>query len=170
MNKLFFFLFACIGCLSAIQVEYSMNMQEIEVIYAPPTAKEFVDLRVAAGMPRRTISSAEKGIPNSLFWITLRKHGKLIGMGRVVGDGGSVVLISDIAVDLGQQVERCASFIFDQIQEFILAEIPDDAFVCHFADREIASLCQAKGFVSSKEKWPGMYWPCPDRIKIKTQK
>ena len=170
MNKLFFLLFLCISCLSVMEVDCSMNMQEIEVIYAPPTAQEFVDLRAAAGMPGRTVSSAEKGNPNSLFWITLRKHGKLIGMGRVVGDGGSVVLISDIAVDLGEQVEGCASFIFDRIQEFILEEIPDDAFVCHFADTDMASLCQVKGFVSSQEKWPGMFWPCLDRMQIKARK
>src|SRR3990167_7977240 len=100
MNKLFVSLFACVSCLSTIKVHCSMNMQGIEILYAPPTAKEFVDLRAAAGMRERKVSSAEKGISNSLFWVTLRSHGKLIGMGRVVGDGGTVVQITDIEIDL----------------------------------------------------------------------
>ena len=103
-------------------------MQEIEVIYASPTAKEFVDLRAAAGMRERKVSSAEKGIPHSVFWITLRNQGKLIGMGRIVGDGSTVVQITDIAVDPEHQGKGYGSFIFDRIREFILAEIPDDAF------------------------------------------
>ena len=145
-------------------------MEGIEVLYTPPTAKEFVDLRAAAGMRERKISSAEKGILNSLFWITLRNNGKLIGMGRVVGDGGTVVQITDIAVDPEQQGKGYGSFIFNRIQEFILSEIPDDAFVCLFAEKEIASFYQDKGFEFSQEKWPGMYWPCLDRVKIKAQK
>lgn len=76
----------------------SLAMQEIEVRYEPPHAEEFVALRAATGMRARTVASAEKGIPHSLFWITLRSQGKLIGMGRVVGDGGTVVQITDIAV------------------------------------------------------------------------
>ena len=145
-------------------------MQGIEIFYAPPTAKEFVDLRAAAGMRERKVSSAEKGIPNSLFWITLRSHGKLIGMGRVIGDGGTVVQITDIAIAPDEQGKGYGSFIFDQIQEFILAEIPDDAFVCLFAEKEAAPFYQAKGFEFSQEKWPGMYWPCLDRVNIKAQK
>jgi N-acetylglutamate synthase-like GNAT family acetyltransferase len=168
MKKLFF-LFVCILCLSQIGVGCSMNMQGIEVLYEPPTAKEFVNLRAAVGMRERKISSAEKGIPNSVFWIILRHQGNLIGMGRVVGDGGTVVQITDIAVDPEYQRKGYGSFIFDRIQEFILAEIPDDAFVCLFAEKEMAPFYKNRGFEFSQEKWPGMYWPCLDRIKINAQ-
>lgn len=168
--KQLFFLFISILSVSPIKILYAVNMQEIEVLYEPPTAKEYVDLRSAAGMRERKIGSAEKGISNSVFWITLRNQGKLIGMGRIVGDGGTVVQITDIAVDPEQQGKGYGSFIFDQIQKFILAEIPDDAFVCLFAEREIAFFYQDKGFEFSQDKWPGMYWPCLDRVKINAQK
>lgn len=169
MMKLFF-LFASILCLSPIKIRCSLNMQEIEVLYEPPTAKEYVNLRAAAGMRERTISSAERGIPNSVFWIILRNQGKLIGMGRVVGDGSTIVQITDIAVNPQEQGQGYGSFIFDQIQKFILAEIPDDAFVCLFAEKEVALFYQDRGFEFSQEKWPGMYWPCLDRVNIKAQK
>jgi len=168
MKKLFFLLISILWVLP-IKILYAMNMQEIEVLYEPPTAKEYVDLRAAAGMRERTIGSAEKGISNSVFWITLRNQGKLIGMGRLVGDGGTVVQITDIAVDPEQQEKGYGSFIFDQIQEFIIAEIPDDAFVCLFAEKEIAFFYQDRGFEFSQDKWPGMYWPCLDRVKINAQ-
>jgi GNAT superfamily N-acetyltransferase len=162
MKQWFLVLFGCIFCSFPL---CSMNIQEVEVVYAPPAAEEFVALRAAAGMRARSVASAEKGIPNSLFWVTLRSHGKLIGMGRVVGDGGTVVQITDIAVDPEQQGKGYGTFIFDRIREFILAEIPDDAFVCLFAEHKIAPFYQARGFEFSQEKWPGMYWPCLDRKK-----
>jgi len=166
---LYFLLFASISYLSAINIQCSVNMHGIEILYAPPTAEEFVALRAVAGMKERKVTSAEKGIPNSLFWITLRSRGKLIGMGRVVGDGGTVVQITDIAVDPEERGKGYGSYIFDQLREFILAEIPDDAFVCLFAEREVAPFYQERGFEFSQEKWPGMYWPCLERVKIKIQ-
>ena len=148
---------------------YLFPIQSIEVLYAPPTAEEFVALRAAAGMKERKITSAEKGIPNSLFWITLRESGTLVGMGRVVGDGGTVVQITDIAVHPKYQRQGYGTFLFEQIQKFILEEIPDDAFVCLFAEKEIATFYQARGFQLSQEKWPGLFWPCLERAKMKSQ-
>jgi N-acetylglutamate synthase-like GNAT family acetyltransferase len=145
-------------------------MQEIEVLYVPPTAEEFVALRAVAGMKERKITSAERGIPNSIFWITLRQEGILIGMGRVVSDGGTIAQITDIAVHPDYQGKGYGALILDRIKEFIIAEIPDDAFVCLFSEKEIAPFYQSRGFQFSQEKQPGMFWPCLDRIKIKNQK
>lgn len=156
-------------CLSVMKAYGSHHMQDIEILHEPPMAQEFVDLRAAAGMKERSVASAEKAIFNSLFWVTLQQE-KLIGMGRLVGDGGSVVQITDIAIDPEWQRKGYGSFIFDRIQKFILEEVPDDAFVCLFAEKEVTSFYQTKGFELSHEKWPGMYWPCLDRIKIKNQK
>lgn len=167
MKRLFFLLtsFFFSGVIWCADVD----MQEFEVMNIPPTAEEYVSLRARAGMKAREIDSARKGIPNSLFWIVLRHQGKLIGMGRAVGDGGTVVQITDIAVDPEYQGKGWGSFIFERLQEYILREIPDDAFVCLFAEKEIAPFYQKKGFEYSEEKWPGMYWPCLERVKIKAE-
>jgi GNAT superfamily N-acetyltransferase len=167
MKGLLLSLFVFMLNLLPLKTMCSISTQEIEILYAPPTAEEFVALRVAAGMRERKVASAEKGISNSLFWITLRCQGKLIGMGRVIGDGGTVAQITDIAVDPEHQRKGYGTFIFDRIQEFILAEIPDDAFICLFAEKEIAPFYEARGFQFSQEKWPGMFWPCLERIKLK---
>lgn len=142
-------------------------MQGIEILNTPPSAEEFISLRAAAGLPERKISSAEKGLANSLFWITLRKDRKLIAMGRVVGDGGTVAQVTDIAVHPEHRNKGYGTLIFDQIQKFILIHIPDDAFVCLFAQEEMKDLYHSKGFTFSEGKWPGMYWPCLERTKAK---
>ncbi len=90
-------------------------------------------------------------------------------MGRVVGDGGTIVQITDVVVDPEYQRNGYGKIILNSIQKYILAEIPDDAFVCLFAEKEIAHFYQHRGFELSQEKWPGMYWPCAERVKIKLQ-
>ncbi len=53
-----------------------------------PTVEEFRQLRIACGLSPRAVEAATKGLPNSLFATAIRDQGKLIAMGRVVGDGG----------------------------------------------------------------------------------
>ena len=45
---------------------------------------------INAGMSPKTREAAEKGLPNALFTVTLYDKERLIGMGRVIGDGGTV--------------------------------------------------------------------------------
>jgi ribosomal protein S18 acetylase RimI-like enzyme len=158
-----------LGVISSLfGVEKPLSMQDIEVLYEAPTAEEFVHLRKTTGMRERRVSSAEKAIKHALFWVTLRSHGQLIGMGRVVGDGGSFVAISDLAVHPDHQKKGLGRFMLETIQEYILQEVPDDAFVCLFANNQaVTAFYEQKGFKLSDETLPGMYWPNAERAKQK---
>lgn len=63
-----------------------------------PSSGEYMALRVAAGMSSRTREAADRGLPNSLFSVCVRNGNELIGMGRIVGDGGCNYEIVDIVV------------------------------------------------------------------------
>lgn len=83
MKQLYLWIFlGIVSCLCG--VEKPLSMQGIEVLNEAPMAEEFVHLRTAAGMRGRKISSVEKAIEHTLFWVILRNHGQLIAMGRVV--------------------------------------------------------------------------------------
>lgn len=60
----------------------------LRVDYAIPAVEEYRALRKEAGLSQITEEAAAKGLPNSLFTVTLRLGQELIGMGRVSGDGG----------------------------------------------------------------------------------
>ena len=64
-----------------------------------PSAEEFCDMRVRAGLSAKSIEAAKMGLPNSLYGISAREYGRLIAMGRVVGDGGCNFEVVDVAVD-----------------------------------------------------------------------
>ena len=141
-----------------VWLQVGLMAQDIDILYTAPTAEEFVHLRAVTGLPPRSVAGAQKGLKNSLFWVTLRHHGNLIGMGRAVGDGGTVVQITDIAVHPNYQRKGFGKLIFHKIQEYISKEVPDEAFVCLFAEKQAVPFYESEGFKLLGEKWPGMYW------------
>ena len=76
-----------------------------------PTVEDYCHLRVATGLSPKTPAAARIGLAATLFAVQIRFDGKVIGMGRLVGDGGCHCQICDIAVlpqhqgkGLGQQM------------------------------------------------------------------
>lgn len=69
----------------------------VKVTYDIPTCEDYCALRINAGMSPKTREAAEKGLPNALFTVTLYDKDRLIGMGRVIGDGGTVFQINYIS-------------------------------------------------------------------------
>jgi GNAT superfamily N-acetyltransferase len=63
-----------------------------------PTVQEFCDLRVRVGLSAKTAEAAAAGLPNTLYAVVLEHEGVAIGMGRVIGDGGTAFQVTDIAL------------------------------------------------------------------------
>lgn len=65
-----------------------------------PTVDEFQSLRAAADMAARSREAAARGLPNSLYAVVVvhEPSRETVGMGRVVGDDGTVFQLSDMAV------------------------------------------------------------------------
>ena len=64
---------------------------------AVPTVGEYCALRILTGLSAMDPDAAVDALPRSLHAVTLRHDGRLVGMGRVVGDGLHVQVV-DIAV------------------------------------------------------------------------
>lgn len=102
----------------------------------PPSVDTFIELRDAAGMPPRSRGGVERGLPNSLFAVTVVRDStdEPVGMGRVVGDGGTVYQISDIAVHPDHQGRSIGTAIMTVIDDWITETAPPNAYVNLFAD------------------------------------
>lgn len=75
----------------------------IQLIYEAPAAQDYVSLRLRSGMGKKDFNRSEIALKNSLFTVSLYDKEKLIGFGRVVGDGGITYVVSDIMVDEAYQ-------------------------------------------------------------------
>ena len=60
-----------------------------------PNTETFLGLRAGAGMRPRSQEGATKGLGQELFSVLLRLEDSddIVGMGRVIGDGGTIFVI-----------------------------------------------------------------------------
>lgn len=101
-----------------------------------PTPDEFLELRDAAEMASRSREAVERGLPNSVYGVTVvhEPTGETVGMGRIVGDDGSVYHICDMAVHPDHQGRGLGTRIMDSIMNYVEETAPPNAYVNLMAD------------------------------------
>ena len=87
-------------------------------------------------MRPRTTSGATKGLGSELFSVLLRHDDsdEIVGMGRVVGDGGTVFHICDMAVDQNWQGNGGGTMIMDSLMGYITREASNKSYINLMAD------------------------------------
>lgn len=151
------FLIQYIGKIKLICVEGDLNMvNEVTVRVETPTPEQHQALRVKAGMPRRSDRSTVKGLQNTLFGICLYLDDKIVGMGRVVGDGGMVFHLVDIVVDPECQGLGLGKLLMEHLMEWILQEADETAIISLIADIPADGLYRQFGFDYSRPESVGM--------------
>ena len=84
-------------------------MTEYHLIERRPSVAEYRDLRRLSGLSEKSVDAAERGLPGTLFSVVIEAEGTAIGMGRVIGDGGTAYQLVDIAVLPTHQARASAS-------------------------------------------------------------
>lgn len=75
-----------------------MEKVQFELIDNILTAEDFVRLKVATGFMDRPLEQAGRAIKNGLFNVSAVSEGKIVGMGRLVGDGAMYWYLQEIIV------------------------------------------------------------------------
>lgn len=130
--------------------------QTYSVIHATPPVETYRHLRIAAGLSAKTVEAAERGLPNTLFSVQIICDGVPIGMGRVIGDGGSFYQVVDIAVLPAHQGRGLGKRIMAEISDYIAREVPESAYVSLIADGEAYRLYEQFGFSLTAPASQGM--------------
>jgi ribosomal protein S18 acetylase RimI-like enzyme len=116
------------------------------VLHEIPTVETYRGLREAAGLSAKTVEAAERGLPNTLFAVQVLSNGNPIGMGRIIGDGGTFFQVVDIAVAPEHQGRGIGKVIMTEIAGFIAREVPESGYVSLLADGQAYRLYQQFGF------------------------
>lgn len=111
-----------------------------------PAVGDYLRLRVAAGLSPKTPEGASIGLPNSWFGVTVLFEGRAIGMGRVIGDGGTAFQIVDIAVEPAHQGKGLGKRIMSALMERLNNAAPAGAYISLIADGEAQHLYAKFGF------------------------
>jgi ribosomal protein S18 acetylase RimI-like enzyme len=121
-----------------------------------PEAEDYLRLRAAAGLTPKTPEGAAAGLPNTVFAVVVRRDGEVVGMGRVIGDGGLFFQIVDIAVLPEHQGQGLGKAIVKALVEHLRATAPKGAYVSLIADGEAHRLYSQYGFELTAPRSVGM--------------
>ena len=128
------------------------------IVRGTPTANAYRALRLAAGLSDKSPAAAERGLAASLFAVQLIADRALIGMGRVIGDGGCFFQVVDIAVEPGHQGRGLGKTIMREIMAWLSQNAPPTSYVSLIADGPAKDLYTQFGFVPTAPASIGMAW------------
>ncbi|RVD86535.1 uncharacterized protein DFL_004805 [Arthrobotrys flagrans] len=133
-------------------------MEDFEILHETPSPEDYFRLRQISGLTPKTREAIARGLPNTLFGVVVRHKddGKVVGMGRVVGDGGLFVQIVDIAVEPAYQGRGIGKAIMQTIMDWVKKELFASAYVSLIADGEAYRLYEQYGFEMTAPRSVGM--------------
>lgn len=115
---------------------------------------DYLRLRDAAGLSPKTVEQAAAALPGgwTACQVVEEQHGKTVGMGRLLGDGGWYFHVIDMAVLPEHQRRGLGDVILGALLAQIRTNVPPGAYVNLLADPPGRKLYQRHGF---KETAPG---------------
>lgn len=131
----------------------------MQVIEQVVPADDFIRLRDITGLSPRPRELADKALANSLYGLHLVEDGKVIGMGRIVGDGYLNFDIVDVAVDPDHQGKGYGNLIMQHIVDWLEVNAAKNTYVTLMAD--VPALYEKFGFIYARPRSEGMYWKRP---------
>lgn len=123
-----------------------------------PSVEDYIAIRLAAGLSRKSEEAARRGLPNSLFAVVVYSEQTPIGIGRVIGDGGCFYEITDIAVLPAHQKQGVGDMIMRALVTWLRENAPPTAYVSLMADHGTPHFYRRYGFnFAEMPKASGMY-------------
>jgi ribosomal protein S18 acetylase RimI-like enzyme len=122
-----------------------------------PTLEEYQGLRRAAGWLDVETEAIETGLQNSLFSVCVILKNKVIGCGRVIGDGGIYFYIQDVIVLPEFQGKGIGRRIMDAIMEYLKSHARNGAFIGLMAAKGVSKFYERYGFKRRASDAPGMF-------------
>ena len=131
-------------------------MNEPTIVAETPSVEDYCRLRIAAGLSPKSIEAAQAGLPNTLFGVTVIANGVAVGMGRIMGDGGTAYQIIDMAIDPAFQGRGLGKAVMKHLTDWLQGNAPDTAFVSLIADGPAHHLYSQFGFKPTAPESIGM--------------
>lgn len=127
------------------------------LVDGPPPAEAAVELRAHSGLSPKSLEQTERAMAGS--WAAFHvvdAAGDVVGMGRVIGDGGWYFHIADMAVLPDHQRRGIGDAVLTALVERIEAEAPPGAFITLLADPPGRRLYARHGFAPTAPHSVGM--------------
>ncbi|MFT4888282.1 MAG: ribosomal protein S18 acetylase RimI-like enzyme [Pseudohongiellaceae bacterium] len=132
------------------------NTNDYELVAEVVMVEDFMRLRKVSGLSSRPESAAALGLKSSLYGVYV-KHGALVvGMGRVIGDGGLNLEVVDVAVAPEYQGFGLGRMVMEALMTYLNATAAPGAYITLMAD--VQALYEKFGFAFSLPGSEDMYY------------
>lgn len=131
-------------------------MTEYNLLDETPLQADYLRLRLVSGLSPKTAQAAAAGLPNTVFAVTVRWGDEVVGMGRIIGDGGLFFQVVDIAVEPSHQGRGLGKAIVARLVDHLRNHAPSSAYVSLMADGEAHRLYSQFGFKPTAPRSIGM--------------
>lgn len=121
-------------------------MSDYRLVKRAPSVEDYNRVRVAAGLSRRDPGAAEVGLSNMVFGVCVESGGRVVGIGRIVGDGGLFFEVVDVTVGPEHQEEGLGAKIVGALMSWLRDNAPPTAYVKLIATEETTEFYERYGF------------------------
>ncbi|WP_088293545.1 GNAT family N-acetyltransferase [Bacillus mycoides] len=133
-------------------------MKTYEFKHNIPTLEEYKYLCESVGWANyMNFEVVETSLKNSIHCITVKDNEKIVGMGRIVGDGSIYFYIQDIVVHPDYQKHGIGKEIMHLLVAYLNENAPDKAFVGLFASQGKESFYEKYDFKDYSPNMTGMF-------------
>jgi len=132
-------------------------MRNYKVLENKIPLKTYQNLRVESGLSSKTDQACRIGLQNSIHSMMIEYENEIIGMGRIIGDGGCFCQIVDICILPQHQGQGLGKVIMKNLTDFINNNLPESCYVSLIADGNASFLYEKFGFKDTMPKSKGMY-------------
>ncbi|MFJ8537267.1 GNAT family N-acetyltransferase [Streptomyces sp. NPDC093591] len=120
-----------------------------EIRVGVPSVEVFRRLRTDAGLSDKDPEAVALALPNTWHGVLLHHQGEPIGMGRIIGDGGTAFQIVDVCVHPAHQGRGLGKRIMAALTEELERRAPATAYVSLIADGPARFLYEKFGFADT---------------------
>ena len=131
-------------------------MSDYHLTKRVPSVEDYNRVRVAAGLSEKDDEAARVGLANTIFSVCVENRGEVVGIGRVIGDGGLFFEVVDIAVAPEHQKRGLGRTIMDALMSWLTVNAPPTDFISLIADEGLPGFYERYGFRVRPPEAPGM--------------
>ena len=122
-------------------------MEDIVLSEECPTPGEYIALRSQVGWTIPGAAAIASSLRNSHFCLCARARGELVGMARIIGDGGMVYYIQDVIVAPSCQGMGIGQRLMDRVMEYIRGHAVENTIVGLMAAGGKEAFYERYGFI-----------------------
>jgi GNAT superfamily N-acetyltransferase len=128
-----------------------------ELVERAPSVEEYRELRSGAGWNEMTEEALAAGLASALYSCVVVHDGRVIGCGRVVGDGGMYFYVQDVIVTPEDHGRGVGAQIMAAVMAYLERAARPGAFVGLMAAQGADGFYERYGFQRRPDDRPGMF-------------